>query len=135
MIKRLFGILLAQCMVLCLVPITVFAENSTEETPVCTCETTCTEETMNAECPVCGAKGALPEKCGKYVEPAAEDETSQPKGEELQENQDSDMPDTQSEAALAQMSGEGDHSSQFYLILKFTYNFVICFIYRLFCAF
>lgn len=28
-----------------------------------------------------------------------------------------------------------DHSSQFYLILKFTYNFVICFIYRLFCAF
>ena len=109
MIKRLFGILLAQCMVLCLVPITVFAENSTEETPVCTCETTCTEETMNAECPVCGAKGALPEKCGKYVEPAAEDETSQPKGEELQENQDSDMPDTQSEAALAQMSGEGEN--------------------------
>lgn len=29
----------------------------------------------------------------------------------------------------------GDHSSQFYLILKFTYNFVICFIYRLFCVF
>ena len=29
----------------------------------------------------------------------------------------------------------GDHSSQFYLILKFTYNFVICFIYRIFCVF
>ena len=107
--KRLFSILLAQCMVLCLVPITAFAEDSTEETPVCTCEIACTEETMNAECPVCGAEGALVENCGKYVEPAAEGEASQPEGEELQENQDSDMPDTQSEAALAQVSGEGEN--------------------------
>ena len=107
--KRLFSILLAQCMVLNFVPITAFAEDSTEETPECTCETTCTEETMNAECPVCGAKSALPEKCGKYVEPAAEDETSQPKGEKTQEKQNSDMPDTQSEAALAQMSSEGEN--------------------------
>ena len=107
--KRLFSILLAQCMALNFVPITAFAEDSTEETPECTCETTCTEETMNAECPVCGAKGALPEKCGKYVEPAAEDETSQPKGEKTQEKQNSDMPDTQSEAALAQMSSEGEN--------------------------
>ena len=107
--KRLFSILLAQCMVLNFVPITAFAEDSTEETPECTCETTCTEETMNAECPVCGAKGALPEKCGKYVEPAAEDETSQPKGEKTQEKQNSDMPDTQSEATLAQMSSEGEN--------------------------
>ena len=107
--KRLFSILLAQCMVLNFVPITAFAEDSTEETPECTCETTCTEETMNAECPICGAKGALPEKCGKYVEPAGEDETSQPKGEKTQEKQNSDMPDTQSEAALAQMSSEGEN--------------------------
>ena len=107
--KRLFSILLALCMVLCLVPTTAFAEDSTEETPECTCEKACTEETMNAECPVCGAKGALPEKCGKYVEPAAEDETSQPKGEKTQEKQNSDMPDTQSEAALAQMSSEGEN--------------------------
>ena len=107
--KRLFSILLAQCMVLNFVPITAFAEDSTEETPECTCETTCTEETMNAECPVCGAKGALPEKCGKYVEPATEDETSQPKGEKTPEKQNSDMPDTQSEAALAQMSSEGEN--------------------------
>ena len=109
MIKRLFGILLAQCMVLCLVPTTVFAEDSTEETPVCTCEKACTEETMNTECPVCGTEGALAETCGKYVEPAAEGEASQPEGEKTQEKQDSDMPDTQSEAALAQMSGEGEN--------------------------
>ena len=107
--KRLFSILLALCMVLCLVPITAFAEDSTEETPVCTCEIACTEEKMNTECPVCGVEGALAENCGKYVEPAAEGEASQPEGEELQENQDSDMPDTQSEAALAQMSGEGEN--------------------------
>ena len=107
--KRLFSILLAQCMVLSLVPTTAFAEDSTEETAVCTCEMACTEETMNAECPVCGAEGALVENCGKYAEPAAEDEISQPEGEKLQENQDSDMPDTQSEAALAQMSGEEEN--------------------------
>ena len=98
--KRLFSILLAQCMVLCLMPTTAFAEDSMEETAVCTCEMACTEETMNTECPVCGAEGALAENCGKYAEPAAEGEASQPEGEELQENQDSDMPDTQSEAAL-----------------------------------
>lgn len=63
--KRLFSILLALCMVFCLVPTTAFAEGKTEETPVCTCETACAEETMNAECPVCGADGALAENCGK----------------------------------------------------------------------
>ena len=84
--KRLFSILLALCMVLCLVPTTAFAEDSTEETPECTCEKACTEETMNAECPVCGAKGALAENCGKYAEPAAEGEASQPEGEKTQKN-------------------------------------------------
>ena len=107
--KRLISILLTVCMMLFLVPNTAFAEGEAEESPVCTCETACTEETMNTECPVCGAEGALAENCGKYVEPAAEGEASQPEGEELQENQDSDMPDTQSEAALAQMSGEGEN--------------------------
>ena len=107
--KRLISILLTVCMMLFLVPNTAFAEGEAEESPVCTCETACTEETMNTECPVCGVEGALAENCGKYVEPAAEGEASQPEGEELQENHDSDMPDTQSEAALAQMSGEGEN--------------------------
>ena len=65
--KRLFSILLALCMVLCLVPTTAFAESETEETPVCTCETACAAEAMNAECSVCGAEGALAENCGKYA--------------------------------------------------------------------
>ena len=65
--KRLFSILLALCMVLCLVPTTAFAESETEKTLVCTCETACTAEAMNAECSVCGAEGALAENCGKYA--------------------------------------------------------------------
>ena len=107
--KRLFSILLALCMVLCLVPTTAFAESETEEPPVCTCETACTAEAMNADCPICGVEGALAENCGKHVEPAAEGEASQPEGEKTQEKQDSDMPKIQSEAALAQMSGEGEN--------------------------
>ena len=59
--KRLFSILLALCMVLCLVPTTAFAESKTEETPVCTCETACTTDNMNKECPVCGAENAIPQ--------------------------------------------------------------------------
>lgn len=65
--KRIFSILLALCMVLCLVPNTAFAEGKTEETPVCTCETVCTAEAMNAECPACGVEGALAENCGKHA--------------------------------------------------------------------
>ena len=65
--KRIFSILLALCMVLCLVLTAAFAEGKAEETPVCTCETACTAEAVNAECAVCGAEGALAENCGKYT--------------------------------------------------------------------
>ena len=65
--KRLFSILLVLCMVLCLVPTSVFAEGEAEEAPACVCETTCMAEAMNAECSVCGAEGALAENCGKYA--------------------------------------------------------------------
>ena len=65
--KRLISILLMCCMVLTLLPTTAFAEGGTEEPLVCTCETACTAESMNASCTVCGADGALPENCGKYA--------------------------------------------------------------------
>ena len=65
--KRLFSILLALCMVLCLVPTTAFAESETEEPPVCSCETACTTDNMNKECPVCGAENAIPQNCGQYI--------------------------------------------------------------------
>ncbi len=66
--KRLISIMLALCMVLCLVPTTAFAESKTEETPVCTCETACAAEAMNTECPVCGAQWVL---CRKAAQSAA----------------------------------------------------------------
>ena len=78
--KRLFSILLALCMVLCFVPTTAFAESETEEPPVCCCETACTAEAMNADCPICGTEGALPENCAKCSQPA-DDAAVQPEGE------------------------------------------------------
>ena len=61
--KRLLSILLMCCMVLTLLPTAVFAEGGTEESSACTCETACTAESMNTDCPVCGAEGANPENC------------------------------------------------------------------------
>ena len=65
--KRLLSILLMCCMVLTLLPTTAFAEESTETPPVCSCETACTAENMNTECPVCGAENAIPQNCGQYI--------------------------------------------------------------------
>lgn len=56
--KRIFSTLLALCMLLCLMPTAAFAEESTETPPVCSCETACTTDNMNKECPVCGAENA-----------------------------------------------------------------------------
>ena len=80
--KRILSILLALCMVLCLVPNTAFAEGEAEESPVCTCETACTVESMNVDCPICGAEGALPENCAKCAQPA-DDAAVQPSVQRL----------------------------------------------------
>ncbi len=70
--KRLLSVLLILCMVFTLMPISAFAEGGTAA-PACTCDTACTAESMNTACTVCGADGAMPEQCGKYV--AAEQPT------------------------------------------------------------
>ena len=123
--KRLFSILLALCMVLCLVPTTAFAESETEESPVCSCETACTAEAMNADCPICGAEGALPENCAKCAQPAddaavkpegevsdpqPEGEASdpQPEGEVSDPQPEGKVSDPQPETALTALSGEGE---------------------------
>lgn len=93
--KQLVSILFALCMVLCLVPTAAFAEESTETPPECSCETACTAESMNAECPVCGAEGALPENCEKCARPA-DDAAAQPEGE---------VSDPQPETALTALIG------------------------------
>ena len=65
--KRLLSILLMCCMVLTLLPTAAFAEESTETPPVCSCETACTTDNMDTECPVCGAENAIPQNCGQYI--------------------------------------------------------------------
>ena len=65
--KQIVSTLLALCMLLCLMPTAAFAEESTETPPVCSCETACTTDNMNKECPVCGAEKAIPQNCGQYI--------------------------------------------------------------------
>ena len=102
--KRLFSILLALCMVLCLVPTAAFAESETEETPVCTCETACTAEAMNADCPICGVEGALPENCAKCAHPA-DGAAVQPEGEVSDPQPEGKVSDPQPETALTSLIG------------------------------
>ena len=106
--KRLFSILLALCMVLCLVPTTAFAESETEEPPVCTCETACTAEAMNADCPICGAEGALPENC-ECSEPI---ENAEPEGEENEGQPEGEVSDPQPETALTALIGGSETATE-----------------------
>ena len=97
--KRIFSTLLALCMLLCLMPTAAFAEESTETPPVCSCETACTAENMNTDCPVCGADGALPKNCTKCA---------QPKGEVSDPQPEKEVSDPQPETASTGLSGEGE---------------------------
>ena len=110
--KRLFSILLALCMVLCLVPTTAFAESETEEPPVCSCETACTAEAMNADCPICGAEGALPENCEcsepiENAEPEGEENEKQPEGEKNEGQPEGEKNEGQLEGEKNEKQPEG----------------------------
>ena len=107
--KRLFSILLALCMVLCLVPTTAFAESETEEPPVCSCETACTAEAMNADCPICGVEGALPENCAKCAQPA-DGAAVQPEGEVSDPQPEGEVSDPQPEGEVSDPQPEGEVS-------------------------
>ena len=107
--KRLFSILLALCMVLCLVPTTAFAESETEEPPVCSCETACTAEAMNADCLICGVEGASAENCAKYVKPI---ENAEPEGEENEKQPEGEVSDPQPEAALTSLIGGSETATE-----------------------
>ena len=108
--KRLFSILLALCMVLCLVPTTAFAESETEEPPVCSCETACTAEAMNADCPICGAEGALAENCAKCAQPA-DDAAVKPEGEVSDPQPEGEVSDPQPEGEVSDPQPEGEVSN------------------------
>ena len=105
--KRIFSTLLALCMLLCLMPAAAFAEESTETPPVCSCETACTAESMNTECPVCGAEGADPKNC-KCAQPEEEVSDPQPEEEVSDPQPKGKVSDFQPETALTALSGEGE---------------------------
>ena len=115
--KRLFSILLALCMVLCLVPTTAFAESETEEPPVCSCETACTAEAMNADCPICGAEGALPENCEcsepiENAEPEGEENEKQPEGEKNEGQPEGEKNEGQPEGEKNEGQLEGEKNEK-----------------------
>ena len=97
--KRIFSTLLALCMLLCLMPTAAFAEESTE-TPPCSCETACTAESMNTDCPVCGAEDALPENCAQCAQPKGEVSDPQPEKEVSDPQPEGKVSDPQPETAL-----------------------------------
>lgn len=105
--KQLVSILFALCMVLCLVPLAAFAEESTETPPECSCETACTAENMNTDCPVCGAEGALPENCAQCARPA-DAAAAQPEGEVSDPQPEKEVSDPQPETALTTLIGGND---------------------------
>lgn len=65
--KQMLSILLSLCMLFSLAPASVFAQDELEETDECICETQCSEESKNVDCPVCSKEGATLEDCGLYV--------------------------------------------------------------------
>ena len=65
--KQMLSILLSLCMLFSLAPASVFAQDELEETDECICETQCSEESINNDCPVCSNEGATLEDCRMYV--------------------------------------------------------------------
>ena len=65
--KQMLSILLSLCMLFSLAPASVFAQDDLEETDECVCETECSEESKNVDCPVCSKEEATLEDCGMYV--------------------------------------------------------------------
>ena len=67
--KRFFSLLAAFALCLTLIPTTAFADDEKrgEDVFPCSCETACTTDNMNKECPVCGAENTIPQNCGQYI--------------------------------------------------------------------
>ena len=67
--RRFFSLLAAFALCLTLIPTTAFADDEKrgEDVSPCSCETACTADNMNKECPVCGAENAIPQNCGQYI--------------------------------------------------------------------
>ena len=90
--KRMLSILLSLCMLFSLAPASVFAQDELEEADECVCETQCTNESINSDCPVCSKEGAILEDCRLYV-PVIE-ESNKTVVNQVNENNDEDFYNT-----------------------------------------
>lgn len=68
--KKLFSVLLSAAMMAGSLPVAAFAEEPVES--ACNCGVPCTEEQVNAECPVCGIEGEDIRECAGQQEGEAE---------------------------------------------------------------
>ena len=109
--KRLLSILLVLIMALSVLPTAAFAEDGGENLPACICETACTAEEMNKDCPVCGAEGAQPENCALYAEvPDADDPA--PEDEDDEAFEEDGTPEGGEASVLAPQLAEGGAAVQ-----------------------
>ena len=109
--KRLLSILLVLIMALSVLPTAAFAEDGGENLPACICETACTAEEMNIDCPVCGAEGAQPENCALYAEvPDADDPA--PEDEDDEAFEEDGTPEGGEASVLAPQLAEGGAAVQ-----------------------
>ena len=117
-IRKRLAWLLAMAMLLTALPVGALAEEKNapaEETPLCTCETVCSADAVNTECPICGAQGAAPENCGQYQAPEQDGAGEGPEDAAPQEPTAAEQVQTLISAlptaeALADMDTEGQQA-------------------------
>ena len=109
--KRLLSILLVLVMALSVLPTAAFAEDGGENLPACICETACTAEEMNIDCPVCGAEGAQPENCALYAQAPDADDPA-PEDEDDEAFEEDGTPEGGEASALAPQLAEGGAAVQ-----------------------
>ena len=109
--KRLLSILLVLVMALSVLPTAAFAEDGGENLPACICETACTAEEMNIDCPVCGAEGAQPENCALYTKVPDMDDSA-PEDEDDEAFEEDGTPEGGEASVLAPQLAEGGAAVQ-----------------------
>ena len=118
--RRFLSLLTAFALCLTLIPTTAFAddEGRGEDVSPCICETACTEEAMNPDCPVCGAEDAQPEDCRApklagetgSTPPPKEDPVPAPGGAD-EEQSGKEQPDAPTEGEDPNASAEDENPS------------------------
>ena len=113
--KRLLCLMLLCSMVLSMLPVPVLAEDAGDEALVCICDTACTEDGRNPDCPVCGAEGAHLHDCALYEdahEPEAEDEEPFEEEEPEEEEEPSEEDPSEEEEQEPEEEKPGEEPSE-----------------------